>query len=520
MNIVFTLAGKSKRFKSEGYEKPKFLLKIGVKTILEKIIEMFSDEDFFYFIFNKEDISKYPEINNLIKVRIKNFEILAIDSHEKGPAYSALQIKNIEPSEPVIISYCDFLVEWNYRLFLSNLGEYDMIIPSFIGTHPSSFGVTNYAYTKLNDNNELIELKEKQSFTNQRHAEYANTGIYYFKSYDLFVRYALDLIKNDLKPEEEAYISLISNKIVQNKGTVLITKVKKFICLGTPFDYNMFRFWNDYFHKDIRESNENTLTDINIIPMAGKGSRFKEKSYNSIKAMIQIENESMFIKTTKSFPKSKKWIFIFRDTPKLKYSNILTVVKERFKKNKILVLEKETSGQAATCLRAKNFLKPKESLFIASCDYISIYDQIKWEKMIKSENEADVIIWTYKPNDIIVKDFNAFAYCKINPDTGLVDEIKEKEIISNNPRNDEMIIGSFWFKNSKDFINSAENAIKNDLNVNGEHYIGNSLNYLIKKGKRIKTFKVDKWVSFGDPFELEIHNYWEDYFYKNPNINK
>ena len=55
MNIVFTLAGKSKRFKSEGYEKPKYLLKIGTKTILENIIEMFSDEDFFYFIFNKED---------------------------------------------------------------------------------------------------------------------------------------------------------------------------------------------------------------------------------------------------------------------------------------------------------------------------------------------------------------------------------------------------------------------------------------------------------------------------------
>ena len=37
-----------------------------------------------------------------------------------------------------------------------------MIIPSFIGLHPSSFGITNYAYTKLNDNNELIELRESK----------------------------------------------------------------------------------------------------------------------------------------------------------------------------------------------------------------------------------------------------------------------------------------------------------------------------------------------------------------------
>ncbi len=349
--------------------------------------------------------------------------------------------------------------------------------------------------------------------------EYANTGIYFFKSYDLFAKYAKDLIENDLKSEDEAYISLIANKIVNDKGNVLITKVEKFICLGTPFDYHIFQFWNDYFHKDNRESNENTLTDISLIPMAGNGSRFKEQGYNSIKAMIQTENESMFIKTTKSFPKSKKWIFIFRDTPRLKYSNILSVIKDSFKKNEILILQKETSGQAATCLKAKDFLKEKKSLFIASCDYISIYDQTKWEQMIKFENDIDVIIWTYKPNDIIVKNFNAFAYCKLNPTSGLVDEIKEKEVISNNPRDDEMIIGSFWFKDSMDFINSAENAIKNDINVKGEHYIGNSLNYLIKKGKKIKTFKIDKWISFGDPFELEIHNYWEDYFYKNPNIN-
>ena len=519
MNVLFTLAGKSSRFKSEGYKKPKFLLEIGRKTVLETIVEMFSDDDNFFFVFNKEHITKYPEIKELIKSRVKKYEIISVDPHEKGPAYSALQVTNINSSEPIIISYCDFLVEWDYKHFLANLGEYDMVIPSFIGFHPSSFGVTNYAYTRINDKNELLELREKKSFTNQRHNEYANTGIYYFKSYKLFATYARDLIESDLKPKEEAYISLISNKVIKNNGSVLITKVKKFICLGTPFDYQMFTFWNNYFFNDKKESNQNTHTDINLIPMAGKGSRFKKEGYNSIKAMIQIENESMFIKTTRSFPKAKNWIFIFRHTPKLAYSNILDVLKENFKNNEILVLQNETTGQAATCLEAKPFLDQKKSLFIASCDYISIYDQNKWEQMVKYDKDADVIVWTYKPNDIIVKNFNAFAYCKKDPISGLVAEIREKEVISDDPMNDEMIIGSFWFKNSFDFIDSAENTIKNDLTVNGEHYIGNSLNYLIKKGKKIKTFEIKKWVSFGDPFELEVHNYWEDYFYQNPNIN-
>ena len=61
MNIIFTLAGNSKRFKSEGFKKPKFLLKIGSKTILENIIEMFSEDDTFYFVFNNNQILEYPE---------------------------------------------------------------------------------------------------------------------------------------------------------------------------------------------------------------------------------------------------------------------------------------------------------------------------------------------------------------------------------------------------------------------------------------------------------------------------
>lgn len=518
MNIIFTLAGKSKRFTSEGYKKPKFLLKIGNSTILESIIKQFSEDDSFYFIFNEEQISNYPEIVDIIGSITKKFEIISIESHEKGPAYSALQIKKINLYDPVIISYCDFLVEWNYKSFLSNLGDYDMVIPSFVGFHPSSFGITNYAYTKLNSNYELVELKEKESFTKERHNEFANTGIYYFKSFEIFSKYAKELIKNDLKSNEEAYISLISNKIVSDNRKVLITKVNKFICLGTPYDYRMFNFWYEYFHLDNKESNENISTDINLIPMAGNGSRFVKEGYNTIKALIQIENESMFLKTTKSFPKAKEWIFIFRNNPKLKYSNLLSIISNNYIKNEVIILNKETSGQAATCLKAKNHLSQKKSLFIASCDYVSIYNQKKWKTFLKKYTETDVVIWTYRPNDIIVKDFNAFAYCKVDPYTKLVTAVKEKEIISDNPKNDEMIIGSFWFKNSYDFINSAENAIKNDISVNGEHYIGNSLNYLIEKGKKIRTFEVDKWVSFGDPFELEVHNYWEDFFYNNQNF--
>lgn len=512
MNIIITLAGKSKRFLEAGYSTPKFLLEIGGKTILEHIPDMFSKNDMFYFVFNKNQIRDFPEIKTIIKKSVPNYEIIEIKTHDHGPVFSAIHIKSIDKNQPVIVSYCDFLVSWDYLDFLSKTADYDMAIPSFIGLHPSSFGVTKYAYSKLNSKNELIELREKESFTNNRINEYANAGIYYFKSYNLFQSLGRELLANKPEGLDEAYVSLISNLVVSNKGKVLITVVSKFICLGTPFDYEMYKFWESFFTKKEFISNSLGMTEINLIPMAGEGSRFKKEGYNVLKPLIQIGKKVMFIKSSQTFPDAKKWIFVFKDSKKLRNSNLIQIIDETFELNKIIKINHNTSGQAATCLLAKQDLNLNKSLFIASCDYMTIYNESKWKNEINN-NEIDVFIWTFKTKNIIVRNHKAFAYCKIDEDTGIVKKIIEKEVISNSPENDHMVVGSFWFRKSSDFIQSAENSIFNNVNINGEHYIGDSLNYLIRQGKKIKVFEIEKWISFGDPFELEIYNYWEDYFY-------
>ena len=53
---------------------------------------------------------------------------------------------------------------------------------------------------------------------------------------------------------------------------------------------------------------------------------------------------------------------------------------------------------------------------------------------------------------------------------------------------------------------------------NKEYYVGNSINYLIKKKKKnFITFDVDYWISFGNPFELDIYHYWEELFLNKKN---
>ena len=43
MNIIFALAGESKRFKKEGFLVPKFFLKLNSKSLIENMVELFDD---------------------------------------------------------------------------------------------------------------------------------------------------------------------------------------------------------------------------------------------------------------------------------------------------------------------------------------------------------------------------------------------------------------------------------------------------------------------------------------------
>ena len=105
MQIIITLAGKSKRFYKAGYNKPKFILELKDKTILEHVVSMFdTTNDDFYFVLNEEQNRKFPEIAKFLKKIVNKSNLIIIDTHDKGPNFSALQVKNIKEDDELIIS--------------------------------------------------------------------------------------------------------------------------------------------------------------------------------------------------------------------------------------------------------------------------------------------------------------------------------------------------------------------------------------------------------------------------------
>jgi NDP-sugar pyrophosphorylase family protein len=254
MLIVVPMSGHSRRFQAKGYDTPKAFLDVDGRPMIHWVCRMFSPEsDRFIFVALKKHLVN-PAHREMLRTAATNTEIVEIDEHELGPVFTSLYADDlVNDDEPVILSYCDGFQHWNYNRFLMHVNDYDGGMSVFRGFNyhmvgtPASFGDTYYAYIRANERLEMTELREKRSFTDVRHDEFASTGVYYTRSWELYRSYARRLLDRGLPVGNEYYASLIYNPLVQDGLRVALFEVDKFICWGTPEDFEEYVFWSRYF---------------------------------------------------------------------------------------------------------------------------------------------------------------------------------------------------------------------------------------------------------------------------------
>ena len=109
---------------------------------------------------------------------------------------------------------------------------------------------TLYCYLKVRSN-EIVNLREKKSYTNNPENEVASAGIYYFDDLKKFEFYAKKIIKNKKNLiNNEAYISQVFIPMLKEKKKILDFRCSNFISLGTPKDYELFLYWKNYFQNN------------------------------------------------------------------------------------------------------------------------------------------------------------------------------------------------------------------------------------------------------------------------------
>jgi NDP-sugar pyrophosphorylase family protein len=237
---------------------------------------------------------------------------------------------------------------------------------------------------------------------------------------------------------------------------------------------------------------------IAIMPMAGRGERFKKFGYVAPKPLIDISGEPMYLKSAKTFPKSVKWVLILQK--QLSKNSFFLKSLNFFKKKKLILLKKVTKGQAATVLKSLKYLQKDAIVIIHSCD---LQFSVKMSEIYKKIKKNDIIVFTAKGKKFHHQNSNQFSWVRKNFSSKQKNiEISCKKNFSSNKKKNRVLVGSFIFKNKNILKNSIQHIFKNKLKIKNEYYIDMAAKVSPKIGYRVEEIIVKNYKSWGSHEEL------------------
>jgi NDP-sugar pyrophosphorylase family protein len=227
-----------------------------------------------------------------------------------------------------------------------------------------------------------------------------------------------------------------------------------------------------------------------VIPMAGRGTRFKQVGITTPKPLINVLGKPMFywaLDSLKDQVPLNKVIFVClkEDVEKFPLEEAIC----SYEKNaRIVVIDSVTSGQAETVQLSSHFMKINEPLIIYNCDTYMISSIGKAINNLSSDIHGIISVFkSYDPS---------LSYVKLNSDT-LVDCVVEKKAVS-----PYATTGLYHFSSASLFLEAIETATETEQKYHNEYFVGPLYNSLIQKGYHFMIDYAKGCVPLGTPQQL------------------
>ncbi|MGV8171668.1 MAG: glycosyltransferase family 2 protein [Candidatus Woesearchaeota archaeon] len=231
------MAGRGSRFQKEGYDLPKPLIPVSGKPMIQMVINNLKPECKHRFIFLclKEHIDTY-HIDKKLKQWAPGSEIIIVDKVTEGAACTVLLAKDlINNNNPLMIANSDQWVDIDINDYLDAMtkSEADGLIMTMWADDPK------WSYALMDKFGNVIEVVEKKVISNE-----ATVGIYNYKHGKDFVKAAEDMIRKDLRVNNEFYVAPAYNELIGEGKKIIVYNVGKefdgMYGVGIPSDLKKF----------------------------------------------------------------------------------------------------------------------------------------------------------------------------------------------------------------------------------------------------------------------------------------
>ena len=209
MYVIIPMTGYGSRFVAAGYKELKpFIPVMGVPIIEWIVKKMYPADTDFIFVCRGEHLKEDASMEKRLVELAPRAKIVSIkDWVKKGPVYDVLrayrELKDshqIDVEKPCIINYCDFYMTWDFQAFARMAKERDCdgSVPCYTGFHPNLLPQKNYYASCLTDDEDnLLEIREKYSFEKDKTMAKHSPGVYYFKNGYLMEKYCQILTEHE-----------------------------------------------------------------------------------------------------------------------------------------------------------------------------------------------------------------------------------------------------------------------------------------------------------------------------------
>lgn len=229
-NLLLPIAGNSKRFLDAGYSMPKPLILAKNKHVIDWSLESVDiSECNLIFIVRLEHIHNF-NIDKILKQKFgEDIKIISIEKPTRGALETCLYAKDYIDNDKELVVYTPDI----YFFPKFNLSDIPKNSDGFLLTFIANS--SDHSYSRINQNGLVDMVAEKEIISN-----HANIGLYYFKDGKTFIKYASEIIENNLTVKNEFYIAPIYNLMIRDNHTITSFDTEKVHILGTPESFKFF----------------------------------------------------------------------------------------------------------------------------------------------------------------------------------------------------------------------------------------------------------------------------------------
>ena len=229
-NLLLPIAGKAQRFIDAGYTMPKALILAKNKHVIDWAMDSVDTKDCNLIFMVRVDHVYNFSIDKILKQKFgEDIKIIKLNKVTRGALETCtLAREHIDDDLPLIVYTPDvhFGPVFNPEKISA---DSDGFLLTFTANSP------DHSYSEYGEDGIVTNVVEKEVISKE-----ANVGLYHFKSGKVFLKYADEMIKNEIMYKNEFYIAPMYNLMIRDGLKITAANTEKMHVLGTPHQFEFF----------------------------------------------------------------------------------------------------------------------------------------------------------------------------------------------------------------------------------------------------------------------------------------